>query len=254
MKLEIHKILSSSSDDKLANLITEAFIEVEKNYTLQSWKTSGLDAGHFIEGVRRFLEYKLFKKYTSLNEKLASFNSGELQKYERQDEVNTSFNIIIPRLLYGIASFRNKRGIIHTSEISPNRMDACYILATCKWVLAEIIRIESNLDFTKATQLIEKITERNIEGIWKEGEVTRILNNNLSAKEKILFLLYDSSPIESTKLIQIIEYKNTTNFTKILQKLHSLRYIELRDNNCIISPRGSNFFEQQIFPKIKEVE
>jgi hypothetical protein len=253
MKPEILKILSSSADDTLANLITEAFIEVEKNYTLQSWKTSGLDAGHFIEGVRRFLEYKLFKKYTSLNEKLAFFNLGELQKYEGQDEVNTSFRIIIPRLLYGITSFRNKRGIIHTSEISPNRMDACYILATCKWVLAEIIRIESNLDFTKATQLIEKITERNIEGLWKEGEVTRILNNKLVTKAKILFLLYDSSPIKSAKLIQIIEYKNTTNFTKILQKLHSSRYIELSDNICTISPLGRKFVEEQIFPKINEL-
>lgn len=252
MKLEILKILSSSSDDTLANLITEAFIDVEKNYTLQSWKTSGLDAGHFIEGVRRFLEYKLFEKYTSLNEKLASFNSGELQKYESQDEVNTSFRIIIPRLLYGIASFRNKRGIIHTSEISPNRMDASYILATCKWILAEIIRIESNLDFTKATQLVEKITERNIEGIWKEGEIIRILNDRLSIQAKILFLLYNTSPVPSAELIQIIEYQNANYFNQNLQKLHSKRFIELRDDICTISPVGRRFFEQNIFPKINQ--
>lgn len=44
--------------------------------------------------------------------------------------------------------------------------------------------------------------------------------------------------VEATKLRNIIEYKNLTNFRKILKRLHDAKLIEYSPAVCKISPTG----------------
>lgn len=237
--MQIKDIIEKASDEKLAEHILNSFKEVEKNFHLKSWKTSSLDAGHFVEAVRRFIEFKLFGQYTPINKPLPNFNEKCLNSYlNKQGE--DSYRIHIPRLLFTIYGIRNKRGIGHISNIKPNKIDSTLILSSCKWVLAEIIRINSQLPIDETEKLIDEIVERNIEGIWEVGETVRILKDGLSLKEKILYLLYNKQSLNDSEIKKITEYSNMTYLKKTLKEFHKKRLIEYKDDGeCILSPKGA---------------
>lgn len=252
MESKVIQALSSASDPFLAKLIVESFKEVEKNFFLKSWKTSELDAGHFVEAVRRFIEYNLFGSYTPIGKSLPSFNERTLQSYLNASG-DDSYRIHIPRILWAIYGIRNKRGVGHLSRINPNYLDATVIIASVKWVLAELVRINSPLNPNEIAPIIENIVERPVEGIWEQGDITRILVDGLSIKEQIIFLLFSTKLKEDEVLRKTIEYDNKGYFLRVIKKLHTDRLIEYDANTGLItlSPKGIHFAEQLIQEKIQ---
>lgn len=239
MRHNIEKILELSSDKNLAKLLIDTFIDVERGYFLKSWKTSELDAGHFVEAVRRFIEFKLNGSYTAIGTSLTTFNVQVLNAYENKPGQHESYRILIPRVLYSIYCIRNKRGVGHLGSVSPNHSDATYILSSVKWVLAEIIRLNSNIPADETTKILDHLNERNIEGVWEVNDKKRILLDGLNLKQKILFLLHDSEQLSDNQLFEYIEYSNRTYFKKSLKELHKCRLIEYSLNGkCTLSVKG----------------
>ena len=251
MESKVKKILAAASGQILADHIVDSYKDVEKNYFLKSWKTSELDAGHFVESVRRFIEFKLFGKYTPINKNLPSLNEKTMKSYMNSSG-EESYRIHIPRALLTVYGIRNKRGVGHVSNVNPNHLDATLILSSIKWVLAELIRINSSYNLDETAKIVDRVIERSVEGVWEESDVTRILVDGLSIKEQIMFLLYSTKEIFDLKLLEIIEYKNEAYFKRILKKLHSERMIEYKSNGeCVISPKGISYAEEIILEKIK---
>ena len=172
----------------------ESYKEIESNFAIKKWKPSELDSGHFVEAVRRLLEFELTGSYTPINKKLSNFTDSILKQYE-QAQGNESYRMLIPRALKSIYNIRNKRGVGHISGVSPNEMDATYILYTVKWILAELVRLNSKLSIPETQLIVDKIVERKIEILWKEGNITRILKTSIKAENQILILLYDQSDL-----------------------------------------------------------
>ena len=246
------RVLTDAYGTELGNAILQAYIEIHRNYALGNWKPSELDAGHFVEAVRRAIENELFGQYTPISGKLEPFHDGVLKQYEQQSGAPDTFRIYIPRALKAIYNVRNNRGVGHLDEISPNEMDATYILYASKWVLAELIRAKADLKPQETQGLIDDIVEREISLIWKEGGIRRVLDTDLPAKEQVLILLYDESPQEDSALQSTIEYRNTTMFKEILEALHDKRLIEYgADGQCHISPTGMREAEE-ILEKSRE--
>lgn len=237
-KEKVFHILSNAYDETIAQKILDAFVEIESNYFLEKWKPSELDAGHFVESVRRLIECELKGTYTPFGGRLPNFNDNVLKEYENQTG-HESFRLLIPRILKSIYNIRNKRGVGHIKDISPNEMDSTLILYSVKWILSEIVRIKSTLSIPETQDLVDKIVERNINIIWKGGEFTRILDNNIPKSEQVLILLYDNSPQDIDTLKESIEYKNKTDFKRLLKKYHTNRLLELSEKEaCTISPKG----------------
>lgn len=231
-------VLNSGWNEELAITVIGAYKEIEQNYVFGKWKPSELDAGHFVEAVRRIIDMELTGSYKSLNKPLAPFNDNELKRYE-QLSGNQSYRLLIPRALKSIYNLRNKRGVAHISDVSPNEMDATIILYTVKWILAELVRLKSGLSTEETQRIIDDVVERKSSIIWKHGDITSVLDPNLKAREQVLVLLYDTSPQQSVELQAIIEYNNTTNFMKILKRLHASKLIYLRANgDCFVTPVG----------------
>jgi hypothetical protein len=250
MESKVRKIIEAASEKNLADHIVDSYKEVERNYFLKSWKTSELDAGHFVESVRRFVELKLFGKYTPIIKGLPPFNEKTMLGY-----VNTqgdeSYRIHIPRALLTVYGIRNKRGVGHISNVSPNHLDATFIISSVKWILAEIIRINSSYKPEETSKIVEHIVDRSVEGVWEESDITRILVDGLSLKEQIIFLLYATKEVFDQKILEIIEYKNQAYFKKTLKQLHSTRLLEYKPNGeCIISPKGSAYAEEVVLNKV----
>lgn len=236
--MKAYDILKSAYDEELVNHVFDAFREIERNYILKKWKPSELDAGHFVETVRRILEFEFSGTYTPFSAQLPKFTDATLKNYESQN-CHESFRLLIPRALKSIYNIRNKRGVAHISAVSPNEMDATYILYSVKWIFAEIIRLKSGLSTTDTQSLIDNIVERHIPLLWKDKGFERILNPKIPAHRQILIFLYDCSPRMAIELQQLIEYRNTSNFLKIIRNLHNDRLIFYHeDGNCHLSPRG----------------
>ncbi|MDN4147526.1 hypothetical protein ABS648_26030 [Pseudomonas solani] len=222
----------------LVSVLLESYKEVVVNYRLERWKPSELDAGHFVEAVRRILEHELLGSYTPVSSSLGSFNQSVLNKFESAtgDEV---FRILMPRVLFAVYCVRNKRGVGHVSAVSPNKMDATYIYASVKWVLAELVRMCSALTPEEADDLVSLIVERDVDVIWDDGESFVFLNVKLKAEQKVLICLYRKDRQAAETLRALIGYKNKTDFNKILLKLKSAAKIDILDSGlCKISPLG----------------
>ena len=94
---DVKQLLTAASDGQLASELLKSYGEVVENYSLGKWKYSELDAGHFVENARRFIELKLFAKYTPIGQHLASFNEPVLQQYQNASG-DDSYRMIIPRV------------------------------------------------------------------------------------------------------------------------------------------------------------
>lgn len=238
------QILEKASDKALATVLLDTFREVEKNYFLRSWKTSELDAGHFVEASRRFINHRLFGSYTAIGANLGKFNEQELKRLEGATG-SEAYRLHIPRAMFAIYGLRNKRGVGHLGTVNPNYLDATFILATCKWVLGEFLRTESTLTFDETVAIVEQIVERPIASVWEVGDRRRILVGGLSLKEQAIFLLYIQSPQPTDRLFKDIGCSDLNYFRKQLKQLHESRIIELApDGTCSLSPLGIKRAEQ----------
>jgi hypothetical protein len=238
MANKVQQLLESTYNKDLTDKILEAYLEIESNFFLEKWKPSELDAGHFVESVRRLLELELTGTYTPFNAKLSNFSDKVLTFYEQQSG-HESFRMLIPRILKSVYNIRNKRGVGHIKDISPNEMDATLILHSVKWVLSEIVRLKSNLSIPDTQRLIDDIVERKVDMIWKESDFQRILETKIPTKDQVLILLYNDKSQDIEDLREIIEYKNKSNFKILIKKLHVERLIEFRaSGQCLLSPKG----------------
>jgi hypothetical protein len=238
--VNVAAVLSATLPKELVDALLAAHKEIETNYGLRKWKVSELDSGHFVEAARRILEYRLQSGvYTPIAKELSKFHDATLRQYE-QATGDESHRILIPRVLRAIYGVRNKRGVGHLGPISPNEMDATLILYNVKWVLAEILRLESGLAPEVTQKAIDQIVERRVPLLWKDGDIVRVIDKTIKTREQVLLHLYDESPQPEAALREKCEYKNTTNFRKILTRLHADKRIFVRpDAVCLILPPGA---------------
>ncbi|MGN1305062.1 MAG: hypothetical protein ACI4YB_08510 [Oscillospiraceae bacterium] len=238
---DIETILDVIYPPELVNSMLTSYEKALAEYKKEHWQYFGNEVGQFVEVARRIIEYQLDGKYTPLANKLANFNEKVLTAWENYDSKHSEvMRIVIPRCLYSMYCLRNKRGMIHKSHIDPNKMDATLLLSNTKWVLAELFRQASTKSFEETEEIINSIICKETSTVWDTGNCLRILNTQMPCKDKILCLLYMRDGMTDTELQTSIEYKNNTNFKKILRSLHNDKLIEYEKPRCILSPVGIN--------------
>jgi hypothetical protein len=243
--MRLNDLLISSSNDEIGNAITTSYDEIVRHYVLRNWKTAGLDAGHFVEAVRRFLEFKLFGAATPIGKGLPTFNEATLKSYldATGDE---SYRILIPRLLWSLYALRNKRSIGHLGAVPANEIDASILLNGSKWVLSEIVRLCSKGSESETRSLVHRLVERQEMAVWREDDIIRVLDPKIGAREKILIILALTGEKSESELKDHVVYANGTNFRKILRRLDRSNLIAYSSARCRISPTGAVAAEKAI--------
>ncbi len=236
---DIQTVLESEYPHELAESLLTNYENALREFKKGNWRYFGNEIGQFIEISYRMIEFKLTSNYTSIANKLPNFNERILNSWENlgssYDEV---YRIIIPRCLYSMYCIRNKRGMIHKNHIDPNKMDSTVLLNNTKWVLSEFFRLSSTLSFEETESIIDSIMCKENSLIWDTGTALRVLDMKMSCADKVLCLLYVRDMQTDTVLRNSIEYKNSTEFKRILRKLHTQRLIEYAVPNCTLSPLG----------------
>lgn len=236
---EIHNVLCTTYPQELISSMLTSYENALSEYQKSHWQYFGNEVGQFIEVARRAIEYQLEGKYTPLTDKLSIFNEKVLMALEGHSAtISEVYRVVIPRTLYAMYCLRNKRGMIHKSHIDPNKMDATVLLNNMKWVLAELFRMTSSLSFEETESVIDSIICRETLVIWNTGSTLRILNTKMPTRDKILCLLYTKNNQSEAELRNSVEYKNSSEFRKILKALHRDKLIEYTVDKCSISPLG----------------
>jgi hypothetical protein len=221
-------------------------------YVRADWEKVGLKAGKICEIVYTILEGHTSGTFASAPSKPANMQASCIA-FERLDaaKFSRSVRIQIPRMLIAVYELRNNRAIGHVSgEIDPNRMDGEFFARAVKWLLAELVRVFHSPDIEQARQIVEVISERAIPIIWQDGDIRRVLDPTLEAKDKVLLLLYHATgKIPSGQLFKWTEHTHVTRFRKdVLGGLHRSKLIEFdqRADTVVILPPGERYVEENL--------
>jgi len=244
----LNKHLSNFPTDLIDALQTE-FQKLHEQYFLGHWEPGQLDGGRFAEAVLRIVERKDTGNHTPIGTQLN--RQKIVQSTEQNKSLPSSFRFQIPRIAGLILDFRNNRNVAHLGSINTNEMDSTFILHSANWVVAELIRLETQMSPDAAQAEIKKIIERKVPIIEELGGRLKILDPKLDIREKILVLCYQKFPehISENDLLDWVEYSthNTGRFRKYLEQLDKKdSLIDYRNGEVVLTKRGLIHVEKNI--------
>lgn len=230
--------------DSLRQELLSVFDNICYNYREGRWEPSELNGGKYCEVVYTILKGYLNGTYPEN----AIKPNNMLQACQALEQYPTttaprSIRIQIPRMLTALYEVRNNRGVGHVGgDVNPNHMDATCVMYMCRWIYAELIRVFHNISISEAESVIELLTERILPMIWVVNGNYRVLDTNLTMKEKSLIILYSQvEPIIEDDLFSWVEHSNATVYRRdILKPLHKEKYLEYDQSRKLvtISPNG----------------
>lgn len=244
---DLNSALAGIPEALRAPLITQ-FEEALAEYRTGDWEKVGVKAGKFCEIAYTICEGHATGTYAPAPSKPRSM-FHDCQKLEQFNKTKgRSLCIQVPRVLMGIYELRNNRAIGHVSaEVDPNHMDAEFYLRGMKWIIGEFVRFFSKLPEAESRAVVEAVTARTHEGVWRQGDVRRILDPSRSAADKILVLAYaENKAVSVGDLTKWSEYSNPSRLRKtILKKLHeeALIHFDAKADTVQILPPGQRHVE-----------
>ena len=247
--IDIKAILKSRYQDDFVDELLKSYKELKDNYYLGKFKPSELEGGFFVECVRRIMEFELFGVSIPIGTSLKPFSDSELNRYASTSGGDEAFRLHIPRVLRSIYNLRNKRGVGHLSKVTPNVMDSTYIVSSCDWVMAELVRNTSTKTPDECQKIVDSLVQRRLSMIFDDGDVQRVLNTGYSKKDQVILLLYHNNKSISDKtLFEWVEYSNFSVFiSQILKPFHKERIIEYKKNGkCVLTQKGIIYAESLI--------
>src|SRR3989338_11047756 len=240
------KNLSRLTSDIVGALQAE-FQKLHQQYFLGRWEPSQLDAGRFAEIVMRILEYKNSgSSYTPIGVQLKRLVIvAAIRKNTTLDE---SLRFHMLGLTELILDFRNKRNVAHPGTVNVNEMDATFVLQAANWIVAELIRLETQMSPDDAQAEIKKIIERKVPIIEEIGGRLKCLNPKLGAKEKAMVFCYQKYPSEVSldDLADWMGYSNNSVLGNELRGLDKDGRIDFRNDEARLTRNGVAWVEQNI--------
>jgi hypothetical protein len=239
----------------LRNELFASYQEIMSNYLEQRWEPAALNGGKFCEVVYSIIHGAVKRSWPARASKPANMvrecRSLENDPPDAARVGDRSLRVLIPRVLPVLYEIRNNRGVGHVGgDVNANHMDAEAIRSMASWVMAELVRIFHNVTIEQAQHTIDGLVERKLPAVWDLGDLKRVLDPKMTAKNQALLLLYHSADwVSASDLVKWIEYSNATVFRRtVLIPLHKGRLIEF-DNIKVqakISPSGTTEVEKSL--------
>lgn len=244
------KLLNSVPDNFEMELLTR-YREIERNFRERRWEPAELNGGKLCEVSYAILKGHIDGSYPSTPAKPKNM-IRECQELERADQkFGRSVRIQIPRMIIALYEVRNWRNVGHIGgDVDPSHMDAVCVLHIAKWIVSEFIRVFYCVSTDEATRIVEGLTERHIDVLWRVGGKTRVLLPNESMLNKALLVLYgEDEPMSEVTLVDNIEHSNASVFRRdVLRRAHRDKLLEYdeRSRTVVISPLGVKRVEEKI--------
>lgn len=233
--------------------LISAYLEIKESHRQANSELVGLKAGKFCEVLIRLLQQEVTGTHIQFGKKIPNM-ADECRKIitAQNEDIAESIKIIIPRALIFLYTMRNKRGIGHIEgDIDANSIDSATIARTSDWILCELIRIFHKMPIEEAQDLVDSISLKSLPVIWEIADKKRVLDNKLTAKQKVLLLLYyePNMAVLTEDLCSWVEYYSPNRFKKrVLDNLHQERLIEYDIDSELVylSPTGAKLVEDEL--------
>lgn len=239
---------------ELIDSILDSYKELAENFIRGKIRPSEVEGGRFCEATIRMLQYKTTGTYTPIGTHLNLDTEVNVLRNLPVTSFDDSIRLHIPRTIRVIYDIRSKRDSAHLGNIDPNLMDGTLVLNCCKWILAELFRMESQISIEEAQRIINSLVEKEVPIIQDFGGFKVILNPRLSARDRILVLLYERSEegVARAELSSQLPPKMRTQLGTQLSRLqHDKSFIHRDKNQIYITRSGEKFVEDNILPKIQ---
>jgi hypothetical protein len=227
VKLDASTALGQLPTGLRAELLAE-FGKITQNYRERRWEPQNLDGGRLCEVAYTILDgYTSGDNYAAKASKPRNFEAA-CKALENRTSYPDSARLTIPRVLVALYEIRNRRGVGHVGgDVDANHMDAEFVLAAAKWVVAELIRLFHNTDVQTATEVVDALVDRTLPVIWEVDGVKRVLDTTLRLADQTLLLLYaEPSPISDRDLAKYLEQDRLSDYRRVLTRLHKARMVE----------------------------
>lgn len=236
----------------LRDELFQTFNNIAINFREGRWEPSELNGGKLCEVIYSILDGYISGKFPNKSSKPNNMFASCQALYNAPSSFPRSLRIQIPRMLISLYDMRNNRGVGHVGgDVDPNHMDATFVLYCSKWLLAELIRVFHNTDVTTATRMVENIIEKEIQIVWRVNDKKRVLNNNLTMRDKTLLLLYsENGPTNEADLVSWVEHTNATIYRRdILVAGHKTKLWEYdrKLKTITLSPVGIEYIEEKLY-------
>lgn len=244
---DIKKQLSAFIPEDLVSDLLGSYFQAKKHFLRHDFSSSLNQVGKFIENALRIIHFLVY------GEKLDEIRNvkKEVERLERNpaSQVPSSISqaeevlrLIIPRIAYVAYTLRSKRGAVHVKPVSPTYIDATLAISICDWILAEFIRLLSEMPAEKVEELLHRIVRRDLPIIQQFSEKDMVVLRNMGCKYEILVLLFKKGQEGLTrreigKLTK--QYYSSSTVTNALRELVDERCVyRTSDDRFIITHRG----------------
>lgn len=243
----------SAIPEALREPLLETFSTIVRNYRESRWEPSELNGGKFCEVVYSILRGHVDGRFPAAPSKPRNMVAACAALENDGASFPRAVRIQIPRMLIALYEIRNNRGVGHVGgDVDPNNMDARVVLEMAKWILADLIRVfhPNSLSTEQAAEIVDSLVERTIPAVWKVGDVRRVLDSSLKARQQVLLLLYSvSGPAKVSDLFEWVEHSNFTTFKKsVIGPLHKERLVHFDAGTGLValSPTGTREVESKL--------
>lgn len=235
----------------LRSELLRTYSDILRNFRERRWEPAELDGGKLCEVVYTILKGHVDGSYPPSASKPKNMLAACAGLESAPTTFPRSVRIQIPRMIVALYEVRNNRSVAHVGgDVNPNHMDAVCVFEMSKWLMCELVRIFHGLSTDEATAAVDSLVERTLPVIWKVGEMLRVLNPDMSMKDKALVLLYQrSGPVDERELVRWVEHSNGTVFRRdVILVAHRGKLLEYNpaSRTVQISPLGIRYVEESI--------
>jgi hypothetical protein len=248
----------TTETDLLKNLPTSlrsellrTYSDILRNFRERRWEPAELDGGKLCEVIYTVLKGYVDANYPSAASKPKNMVAACAALENAPTTFPRSVRVQIPRMLVALYEIRNNRSVAHVGgDVDPNHMDAVCVVEMSKWLMCELVRIFHGVSTEEAAAAVDRLVERTLPVVWKVGENLRVLNPEMSMRDKTLVLLYQGrGSVDERELLRWVEHSNGTVFRReVVLLAHKEKLVEYdRVNKTVqISPLGVRYVEEVI--------
>lgn len=238
----------SNLPGELAGHLDAEFAKIQEHYLLSEYDDLLVDSGRMCEAILRYLEWRMNGSYTAIDGRSKPDRIRVVNAARQNTTIKPSLRQQVVNLTETVMDFRNNRNAAHLGNIDPDLIDAATAYQMLSWVVAEVIRVEAQLDAKTIQELINKFAERPIPVIYTVAGNPTVLDTEISHDDEVLILLYDNNgPVELSVLFKWTHHGNITRWRKnVIDNLAKKRLIMLDRNLVHLLPTGRKLAETVI--------
>lgn len=230
MKLDEHL---ASLPSELASALESTFLATVDHFLKQEWDDSQVDGGRFAEAVLRYLQWKYKGSFTPIDGRSKPNRKTVVDKVAQDLSLPDSLRTQVVQAVELVMDFRNNRNSAHLGDVDANRLDALTVVQLNQWILAEIVRLETQASPERVQALIDGLSQPYVPLVQYVEDRPIVLDSQMGAADKALVLLYQSGGKSTVgTLREWTEYANPSRWrTNVLAGLVREKLIQVQGEN-----------------------